>query len=109
MLSERLLIGRNVSWRAGVRSAGVTLHRDIAGTSFTDTNALMVAAVAGQGIALGRLSLTRSDILAGKIDRLSEHSLRAFLCPYAVYPISSMSNPSMDVFWFWLFYESRCT
>src|ERR1700675_3592162 len=76
MLSEPLLIDRNVSWRAWFRSAGVTLDRDIAGTSFTDTNALTEAAVAGQGIALGRLSFTRSDILAGKLVRLSEHSLR---------------------------------
>jgi hypothetical protein len=54
----------------------VTLDREIAGTSFTDTNALMDAAVTGQGIALGRLSFARSDILAGRLVRLSEQSLR---------------------------------
>jgi hypothetical protein len=30
----------------------------------------------GEGIALGRRSVTRSDILAGTLVRLSEHSLR---------------------------------
>ena len=49
MLSEPLLIDRNLSWRAWFRSAGLELDRDIAGTSFTDTNALMEAAVTGQG------------------------------------------------------------
>jgi LysR family glycine cleavage system transcriptional activator len=39
---------------AWFKSAGLKLDCDIAGTSFTDTNALMEAAVMGQGIALGR-------------------------------------------------------
>jgi LysR family glycine cleavage system transcriptional activator len=87
MLSEPLLIDRNLSWRAWFRSAGLKLDRDITGTSFTDTNALMEAAVTGQGIALGRLSFTRSDILAGKLVRLSEHSLRvAYLLPLCRLP-----------------------
>jgi LysR family glycine cleavage system transcriptional activator len=107
MLSEPLLIDRNLSWRAWFKSAGLTLDREIAGTSFTDTNALMEAAVAGQGIALGRLSFTRSDILAGKLVRLSEYSLRVSYCHYAVYPISSESNPSLVAFRDWLIEEAR--
>jgi LysR family glycine cleavage system transcriptional activator len=107
MLLEPLLIDRNLSWRAWFKSAGLKLDREIAGTSFTDTNALMEAAVAGQGIALGRLSFTRSDILAGKLVRLSEHSLRVSYCHYAVYPISSESNPSLVAFRDWLIEEAR--
>jgi LysR family transcriptional regulator, glycine cleavage system transcriptional activator len=106
MLSEPLLIDRNLSWRAWFKSTGLKLDREIAGTSFTDTNALMEAAVAGQGIALGRLSFTRSDILAGKLVRLSEHSLRVSYCHYAVYPISSESNPSLVAFRDWLIEEA---
>jgi LysR family transcriptional regulator, glycine cleavage system transcriptional activator len=53
MLAEPLLIDRNLSWHAWFKSAGLKLDREIAGTSFTDTNALMEAAVTGQGIALG--------------------------------------------------------
>ncbi len=109
MLSEPLLIDRNLSWRAWFKSAGLKLDRDIAGTSFTDTNALMEAAVTGQGIALGRLSFTRSDILAGKLVRLSEHSLRVSYCHYAVYPISSESNPALVAFRDWLIEEARRT
>ena len=109
MLSEPLLIDRNLSWRAWFRSAGLKLDRDIIGTSFTDTNALMEAAVTGQGIALGRLSFTRSDILAGKLVRLSEHSLRVAYCHYAVYPISSESNPALVAFRDWLVEEARRT
>ena len=107
MLSERLLIDRNVSWRPWFRVAGVTLDRDITGTSFTDTNALMEAAVSGQGIALGRSSFTRADILAGRLVRLSEHSLRLSHCHYAVYPVSSEANPALVAFRNWLDDEAR--
>ena len=109
MLSQPLLIDRNLSWHAWFKSAGVKLDRDIAGTSFTDTNALMEAAVMGQGIALGRLSVARSDILAGKLVRLSEHSLRVAYCHYAVYPIASESNPALVAFRDWLVEEARRT
>jgi LysR family transcriptional regulator, glycine cleavage system transcriptional activator len=107
MLSGPLLIDRNLSWRAWFRSAGLKLDRDVAGTSFTDTNALIEAAVTGQGIALGRMSFTRSDILAGKLVRLSEHSLRVSYCHYAVYPIASESNPALVAFRDWLIEEAR--
>ena len=109
MLSEPLLIDRNLSWRAWFKSAGVTLDREITGTSFTDTNALLEAAVTGQGIALGRLSVTRSDILAGKLVRLSEHSLSVSYCHYAVHPISSEANPALIAFRDWLVEEARRT
>jgi LysR family glycine cleavage system transcriptional activator len=109
MLSHPLLIDRNLSWHAWFKSAGLKLDRDIAGTSFTDTNALMEAAVTGQGIALGRLSVARSDILAGKLVRLSEHSLRVAYCHYAVYPIASESNPALAAFRDWLIEEARRT
>jgi LysR family transcriptional regulator, glycine cleavage system transcriptional activator len=107
MLSHPLLIDRNLSWHAWFKSAGLKLDRDIAGTSFTDTNALMEAAVTGQGIALGRSSVARSDMLAGKLVRLSEHSLRVAYCHYAVYPIASESNPALLAFRDWLIEEAQ--
>jgi LysR family transcriptional regulator, glycine cleavage system transcriptional activator len=107
ILTQPLLIDRNVSWRAWFNSAGLNLDHDIKGTSFTDSNALMEAAVTGQGIALGRLSFTRSDLLAGKLVRLSEHSLRVSYCHYAVYPRSSESNSALIAFRDWLIEEAE--
>ena len=109
MLSMPLLIDRHLSWHAWFKSAGVTLDRDVTGTSFTDTNALMEAAVTGQGIALGRLSFTRSDIMTGRLVRLSEHALRVAYCHYAVYPAASQSNPALMAFRDWLIEEARRT
>lgn len=109
MLSEPLLIDRNLSWHAWFKSAGFKLDREIVGTSFTDTNALIEAAVTGQGIALGRLSVTRSDILAGKLVRLSEHSLGVSYRHYAVHPIASEANPALVAFRDWLVEEALRT
>jgi LysR family transcriptional regulator, glycine cleavage system transcriptional activator len=109
MLSEPLLIDRNLSWRAWFKSAGLKLDREITGTSFTDTNALMEAAVTGQGIALGRLSVARSDMLSGRLVRLSELGLRVSYCHYAVYPIASETNPALMAFRDWLIEEARRT
>src|SRR6267143_22512 len=95
------------SWPQRRPSAKRSRLDAIAGTSFTDTNALMEAAVTGQGIALGRLSVARSDILAGKLVRLSEHSLRVAYCHYAVYPNASESNPALVTFRDWLIEEAR--
>jgi LysR family transcriptional regulator, glycine cleavage system transcriptional activator len=61
----------------------------------------------GQGIALGRRSFSQSDILAGKLVRLSEHSLRVAYCHYAVYPIASESNPALLTFRDWVMEEAR--
>jgi LysR family transcriptional regulator, glycine cleavage system transcriptional activator len=107
MLSMPLLIDRNLSWRAWFKSAGLKLDRDVTGTSFTDTNALMEAAVTGQGIALGRLSVSRSDILSGRLVRLSEHSLRVSHCHYVVHPIASESNAALVALREWLIEEAR--
>ena len=108
MLAEPLLIDRNLSWHAWFKSAGLKLDREIAGTSFTDTNALMEAAVTGQA-ALGRSSVARLDLLAGKLVRLSEHSLRVAYCHYAVHPIASESNPALVAFRDWLIEEAART
>jgi len=109
MLSEPLLIDRNLPWRAWLKAAGVKLDREIVGTSFTDTNALLEAAVTGQGIALGRQSVTRSDILSGRLVRLFEHSLRLSHCHYAVYPIASETNSALVAFRDWLVEEAGRT
>jgi LysR family glycine cleavage system transcriptional activator len=109
MLSLPMLIDRNLPWRAWFKSAGMRLDRDIRGTSFTDTNALIEAAVTGQGVALGRLSLTRSDIVAGRLVRLFEQALRLTYCHYAVYPASSESDHALMAFRDWLIEESRRT
>jgi LysR family glycine cleavage system transcriptional activator len=69
----------------------------------------MEAAITGQGIALGRLSVTRSDLLTGRVVRLSEHSLRIAYCHYAVYPIAAESNSALMAFRDWLIEEARRT
>ena len=90
MLSMPLLIDRNLVMADLIQVCRFELDRDAAGTSFTDTNALMESAVTGQVIALGRLSVTFRH-LAGKLIRLSEHSLRC-LMPIRRLPIPTANH-----------------
>jgi hypothetical protein len=52
------------------------------------------------------LSVTRSDILTGRLVHLSEHSLRVAYCHYAVYPTASGSNPALVAFRDWVVEEA---
>jgi LysR family transcriptional regulator, glycine cleavage system transcriptional activator len=49
------------------------------------------------------------DLLAGRLVRLSEHSLRVAYCHYAVHPIASESNPVLVAFRDWLIEEAART
>ena len=60
----------------------------------------------GQRIALGRQSFSQSDILAGKLVRLSEHGLRVAYCHYAVYTAASESNLALMTSRDWLIEEA---
>ena len=109
MLSQPLLIDRNLSWHAWFKSAGLKLDRDIAGTSFTDTNALMEAAVMGKGLRSGAC---RSH------DRIFWQE-SWFACPSTACALLTAttrftrslrsSNPALVAFRDWLVEEARRT
>jgi LysR family transcriptional regulator, glycine cleavage system transcriptional activator len=106
-LNGPLLIDRNLSWHTWFKSVGVRVDRRIAGNSFVDANLLIEAAVAGQGVALARLSVVQSDLLTGKLIRLSDHRFPLSLSHYAVYPASSHANPAVAAFRDWLLEEAK--
>jgi hypothetical protein len=68
-----------------------------------------VAAPSASSARLLCCSRNASDILAGKLVRLFEHSLRVSYCHYAVYPISSESNPALVAFRDWPIEQARRT
>jgi LysR family glycine cleavage system transcriptional activator len=104
--NERLLIDPNVPWSAWFKSLGVQVDRKIVGNSFMDANLLMEAAIDGQGLALARQSSARSDLLTGRLVRLSEHSYRLPISHYVVYPPSLDSNAPAMAFRDWLLAEA---
>jgi LysR family glycine cleavage system transcriptional activator len=76
---------------------------------FTDANPLMGAAVTGEGIALERRSVTRSDIPAGRLVRLFEHSFARFLLPLCGLSDLFGVQPALVAFRDWLIEEARRT
>jgi hypothetical protein len=65
----------------------------------------METAVTGEGIALGRRSVTRR-YSGGKAGSPVRTQLARSYCHYAVYPISSESNPALVAFRDWLIEEA---
>ncbi|MFB6417705.1 LysR substrate-binding domain-containing protein [Bradyrhizobium tunisiense] len=105
-VNERLLIDPNVPWSAWFKSLGMQVDRKIAGNSFMDANLLMEAAIDGQGLALARQSSARSDLLTGRLVRLSEHSYRLPISHFVVYPPSLNGNAAAMALRDWLLAEA---
>jgi len=105
-VNERLLIDPNVPWSTWFKSLGVQIDRKIVGNSFADANLLMEAAIDGQGIALARRSVTRADLLNGKLVRLSDHNCRLPLSHFLVHPPLLESNAPAMAFRDWMLAEA---
>jgi LysR family glycine cleavage system transcriptional activator len=94
-----------VEWRLWLLAAGVEgidLNR---GTFFTDSSMLVQAAVAGQGVALGRSVLVEDEIAAGRLIRPFSLSLPVEYAYHIVYPETSAERPKIIAFRDWLLQE----
>jgi LysR family transcriptional regulator, glycine cleavage system transcriptional activator len=76
---------------------------------FSDTETLHRAALAGMGVALGRLSIAQSRINKGLLVPLFSKRIRSNYSHYLVYPHRSKDKRSVQVFRDWLLAESRAS
>jgi LysR family glycine cleavage system transcriptional activator len=74
--------------------------------SFSDSETLHRAAVEGLGIALGRVTLTRPLVEAGRLVVLFEERLKADFAHYLVYPPRSEAHRGLRAFREWLLAEA---
>ena len=74
---------------------------------FSDTDTLHRAAVAGMGVALGRMTLARPLIEAGLLRSLSKHRLKSDYAHYLVYPPRSEHHAGLTAFREWLLAQAR--
>jgi LysR family glycine cleavage system transcriptional activator len=72
---------------------------------FTDSETLHRAAVEGLGIALGRISLARPMIEAGRLVPLFEQRLKSEFSHYLVYPPRSENHAGLMAFRTWVLEE----
>lgn len=75
--------------------------------NFSDSETLHRAAVEGLGIALGRMTMARPLIEAGRLKSLSKQRLRAESSHYLVYPLRSERRQSVQLFRAWLHAQAR--
>lgn len=95
--------GRWSDWFA--QFGGVAPKRFVA--NFDDSETLHRAAVEGLGIALGRLTLTRPMVEAGRLVTLFEERLKSEYAHYLVYPERSEPHRGLQAFRTWLLQEAQ--
>lgn len=70
------------TWRSWLQNAGCSIQNDERGLQINDSAAVMQAAIAGSGVALGRSSLAEKDLEQGRLIRPFGD---AQTCAYAYY------------------------
>lgn len=75
--------------------------------NFDDSEALHRAAVAGVGVALGRLTRVRLLLESGQLQRLGDKCLKTEYAHFLVYPPRSQAHSGLIAFRRWLHEEAR--
>jgi LysR family glycine cleavage system transcriptional activator len=75
--------------------------------TFSDSETLQRAAVEGMGVALGRATMIRPLIEAGRLVAFFPQRLRARFAHYLVYPARSRGHAGFGIFREWLHEEAR--
>jgi LysR family glycine cleavage system transcriptional activator len=75
--------------------------------NFSDSETLNRAAVEGMGVALGRMTMARPLIEAGRLKTLTKQRMRAEFGHYLVYPRRSEQRQSVQLFRTWLHEQAR--
>jgi LysR family glycine cleavage system transcriptional activator len=95
-------------WRTWLLAAGVTGIDPARGTIFIDSNMLIQAARAGQGVALARAVLARDELAAGQLVRPFAQSLptETEFAYYLVCPDERANERRIEAFRAWLLVEA---
>lgn len=96
-----------VDWTAWLAAAGVEGVDPKKGVTYNDSSMLLMAAMAGQGVALGRSTLAAEDLEAGRLVKPFDMELRGTYSYYVVYPPERGDDPNIQAFSEWLFEEAQ--
>jgi len=96
-------------WAAWMDAAGVKGVDVSRGPSFSHSNHVLLAAVAGEGVALGRSVLVVDNLSTGLLVKPFDIDLKAHHAYYAVYPKASARRPKVVAFRDWLIREAAET
>jgi LysR family transcriptional regulator, glycine cleavage system transcriptional activator len=96
-----------VDWAAWLQSAGIDDVDPHGGPTFLSSVHTIMAAVQGEGVALGRSALVADDLTAGRLVRPFKLSLPAGFAYFVVYPPRALQRPGVRTFRDWLLAEAR--
>jgi len=96
-------------WGVWVEAASVRNINVTRGPSFSHSYLVQQAAVAGEGVALGRSVLIADDLSAGLLIKPFDIDLKAHHSYYAVYPRTNAQRPKIIAFRDWLVAEAKET
>lgn len=96
-------------WAMWLKAAGLTDIDPARGPGYTHSNLVIQAAIAGEGVALGRGLLVADSIAAGKLVAPFDLALTANYRYYVASTETNYDRPKVRVFRDWLFKEARDT
>ncbi len=92
-------------WPAWFAGFGLPQREAARGLHFTDAIVMTAAAIAGQGVALGRAPQIGGHLAAGRLVRLFDRVERAAWSYYVIGPAARLARPAVRAFTDWLLAE----
>ncbi len=106
LLHDQTTEGEVQNWRNWFDMVGVRSVDPGRGPGFSDSNLVLEAAAAGQGVALGRRSLALADLASGRLVIPFGPIVPSQNKYYIVYPPTKAAQPSLAAFRDWLLEEA---
>jgi len=93
-------------WPMWLMAAGATEVDATRGPRFSHSHLVIQAAIAGEGVVLGRSALVADDLAAGRLIRPFAIALPAEFAYYVVFPPAGAGRPKVRAFTAWLLEEA---
>jgi LysR family glycine cleavage system transcriptional activator len=106
LLHDQTTEGEIQNWRNWFDLIGITGVDAVRGPGFSDSNLVLEAAAAGQGVALGRRSLALTDLASGRLVIPFGPVVPSQSSYYVVYPPGKAGLPALLAFRDWLLEEA---
>ncbi len=94
-------------WRMWLMAAGLEDIDPTRGPAYVHSHLVILAAIQGEGVALGRGALVADDLAAGRLVKPFDISLPADFAYYVVYPPGALARPKVRTFRDWLMAEAE--
>ena len=97
----------DINWQGWAKNMGIDDLDLSGGMQYDQSDYAIQAAIAGQGVALGRISLVEDDLKAGLLVPLFDHKLKSKLSYYFVHPEEYSNNPGLNLFKSWIIQKMK--